>query len=667
MTTFGKGKFYESENEFLLEKKFKTLSFWFGVAVILISLLVLIGWIQDIRVFKSISPSWISMKSNTALCFLLAGISIALQNPIKPHINSGYKKTLSITAVSVFGLIAALNLYEYFFKINPSIDELIFKEDARPFATLYPGRMAPITVLCFLLLSIANLFYNYKISSNRIFQIPFLIVCIISLVGLSGYIFNAEEMFAYGGFNSMAFHTVICFFFLSVASLFSRPRDGLMKLVSSDTIGGKLIRKILPFAAILLFLLCWLHLKGEQTGFYNLNFGNGILLISFIIIFAITLYFSAAYLTQFEKEIIVKATELENSLKEISDYKYALDQSSIISITDPEGNIKFINEKFIKIFKFSKEELIGHNHNIINSGHHPKEFFTNLWTTILAGKVWRNDVKSKTKDGSYYWADTTIIPFINGEGKPFQYVAIRNDITKRKEADEEILKINKELHRLSSHLQNIREEERTHIAREIHDELGQQITSLKMDIGWILHKQMTQDIIVASQLQKTLQDLLLLCDGIITTVRKISTELRPAIIDNLGLIAALEWKCNNFEEKMMIPCKFISYIEETKFESNFSINVFRILQEALTNIGRHAKAKSVIVYVINNETEFILQITDDGIGIDTDLITENKTLGISGMKERADLLGGDLIIKGEKNTGTTIKLTIPLKNEYIIG
>ncbi len=142
-----------------------------------------------------------------------------------------------------------------------------------------------------------------------------------------------------------------------------------------------------------------------------------------------------------------KETEenLEKSLKEISDYKYALDESSIVAITDQKGIIKYANHNFCKISKFSYEELVGQDHRIINSGYHPGEFIRNLWVTIANGKIWRGELKNRAKDGSYYWVDTTIIPFLNENGKPYQYVAIRADITQRKHAEEEILLLNEEL------------------------------------------------------------------------------------------------------------------------------------------------------------------------------------------------------------------------------
>ncbi|MBI5858720.1 MAG: PAS domain S-box protein [Sphingobacteriales bacterium] len=235
-------------------------------------------------------------------------------------------------------------------------------------------------------------------------------------------------------------------------------------------------------------------------------------------------------------------------------------------------------------------------------------------------------------------------------------MVIGRDITERKKAELKLQESFKAIRTLTEHLQNIREEERAHIAREIHDELGQQLTVLKMDLSWINKKVGTKDEPVKARIK----DLLTMIDETVKSVRRISSELRPSLLDDLGLVAAIEWQLKEFEKRFEIKTSFSHTDSEIQLRETIKTGVFRIFQESLTNVARHSRAKKVAVSLTVQNNSLILSINDNGAGFEKKILGNKKTLGILGMRERTSMMGGTYEIISKPGEGTSVVVKIPL-------
>ncbi|MEI7812472.1 MAG: ATP-binding protein [Ignavibacteria bacterium] len=241
--------------------------------------------------------------------------------------------------------------------------------------------------------------------------------------------------------------------------------------------------------------------------------------------------------------------------------------------------------------------------------------------------------------------------------------AIQNALAHQKNhiAELQLKNLREQLHRLVAHTQISREEERTEISREIHDELGQALTGLKMDISWLDRKLQTQGI-TDTYIQEKFQAMYSLIKTTITTVRKISSRLRPNIIDYFGIIAAIEWQTQEFQNRTGLECKIIALPKELNIDQNFAIALFRIFQETLTNIVKHANATKVLVSLELYKSNLTLIVKDNGRGITENAISNTMSFGLLGMKERAYLLGGEFEIKADTKGGTIVTTTVPVGN-----
>jgi PAS domain S-box-containing protein len=323
-------------------------------------------------------------------------------------------------------------------------------------------------------------------------------------------------------------------------------------------------------------------------------------------------------------------------------------------------------------YMFSKEgKLLRWNNNIMDISGYTSDELAAMPAIQLVPLEQRELLATKIDNVFNYGIDNAEAELLTKDGQKIPYyftgiyvrynnedclIGVGVDISEK-------IKTQTELRELAKHLQHIREEERTRIAREIHDELGQQLTGLKMDLSW-LQKRSNH---LNTEFDEKLMSSLALVDETVKTVRRISSQLRPSILDDLGLISALEWQSDEMQKRYHIHSLFFSNVSSINLKSEIATAIFRIYQESLTNVLRHAQATEVNTTIELNRNHLILVIADNGIGFDEKFIKDKKTLGLLGMKERTLMLGGTFKIESKEKEGTTLIVNIPFDNLKVIS
>jgi PAS domain S-box-containing protein len=289
------------------------------------------------------------------------------------------------------------------------------------------------------------------------------------------------------------------------------------------------------------------------------------------------------------------------------------------------------------------------------------------------GQIHRGERIAKSIVGTLH-LDICAAPLKDASGNITAVIEIIRDISVLKQAEEKLRKSHEELEQLvkertaeltilsiqlrnlSTYLQEAREKERTLIAREIHDELGQSLTALKMDLSLLTRRLPKGE----NKVLEKAESMAALIETTIQSVKRISTELRPGILDHLGLTAALDWQANEFRKRTGITCDVVCEPDEIVVDRDRTTTVFRIFQETMTNIARHANASKVDVLLKREEKELVLQVKDNGVGIAEEQLSDVGSLGLIGMRERVHYWGGTLAITGTRNKGTMVDARIPL-------
>jgi PAS domain S-box-containing protein len=329
------------------------------------------------------------------------------------------------------------------------------------------------------------------------------------------------------------------------------------------------------------------------------------------------------------------------------------------SISLEDGRFLAVNEQFLRTTEYSREEVIGKTALSLGLWWNPKNRLELMNRLEQDGVVRGFEMELRTKSGQerlFYVS----IERIELDGQPCLLHA-GLDVTEHRLAENAVRASEARLRALSARLESAREEEGRRIAREIHDELGGTLTALKWDLDGVA-KSLSQPTSAddVERIRKALPGMVDLVESTMSTVRRIASDLRPAVLDELGAVAAIEWQVRRFEARTGIRCTWNADADAPDLDRDRATAVFRILQEILTNVLRHAQASLVRVAIRRRSDTFVLDVCDNGRGIAPDELTAARSLGLLGMRERALLVGGEVRIQGVAGIGTTVVVTIPL-------
>jgi PAS domain S-box-containing protein len=371
---------------------------------------------------------------------------------------------------------------------------------------------------------------------------------------------------------------------------------------------------------------------------------------------------------------------LQETLKELADIKFALDQSTIVAITDQRGIISYVNDEFCRISKYSRDELLGQDHRIINSGYHPKEFMRDLWTTIAAGKTWKGDLKNRAKDGSTYWVDTTIVPFLDAEGKPYQYIAIRHEITKLKQAEEKILQQAIELQR-AAQLSFVGE-----LAAGLAHEIKNPLAGIQGTVDILIRRREASD--PETEALQAIRHEVERIDG---TVRALLDRARPRALSAARTsLTDVIWRAVGIARSQAVSAAVRGHRVQIEFEpppediepvadaAQVEDAVLNLIINALEAIEGEGKvAISIRRTESESEAEFdeeaVIEVSDTGTGIsEEDLArifhpffttTKGGTgLGLPAVRRIVRAHGGRVEAKSTVGEGSTFTIHLPLEN-----
>ena len=629
-----------TKNTFLNTTRITVIS---SFTVIVIGLVALAGWIADLDILKSFSYNWVTIKVNTAIGMILSAISLLLYA-------SGKNKRIAFLFAAIVFLLGIVTLCEYWFQWDAYIDNILVKDNL----TLppgEPGRMTKTSAWGGVLLGLTLFFY---FSHNRVLRLiascAIVLVLLQSFVILVAYLYASSQLYKIFQLTSVSLPTIISGILISVAFIFSRPDYGFISVFYKQTSSAKLGRKAIFTGIILVILLGWLRIKGESAEIFDTSMGLSVMVVLFAIFFFLLIWLSTRKLNAAEEELAKTQMELDLIINNVEGIVWEADAKSF--------QFNFVSGQAERLLGYSKSKWID-DPKFWSDHIHPedKEWAINFCINSTKNKVPHEfEYRMIAADGNIIWLRDIVTVVVEND-QPVKLRGIMVDITEQKKAEKELEESYIAIRKLTDRLNHIREEERTSIAREIHDELGQNLMVMKMNADWLNNKIVDSDDVSKQRIKSLLE----IVNNMVETVRRVSFDLRPSLLDDMGLSSAIEWHLDDFEKNSGVKIRFNGFDEEPKINDVIKTGLFRIFQESLTNVARHAGAKELAIDLKSENGDINMTIKDDGRGFDKEKIMAKKTLGILGMKERCTMMGGIYEISSTPGKGTMIMVKIPLK------
>jgi PAS domain S-box-containing protein len=321
-----------------------------------------------------------------------------------------------------------------------------------------------------------------------------------------------------------------------------------------------------------------------------------------------------------------------------------------------DGRVKFWSRGAEAMMGYTKEQAAGKIAHDLLRTEFPQPF-AEIKAELMRVGHWEGDLVKTAKDGRRVVVAGRWALQWSKRGQPPRVLVVNSDITERKRGEESLVLQREQLRALAERLQLVREEDRKQVARDLHDQIGQILTAIKMDMTWMIRHLPETEVDVVARLKESI---VLINDGV-KAVRTICSGLRPGVLDDLGLAAAIEWQANEFASRNGIRCHVTVPVVDLHMDGDRATATFRIFQECLTNVIRHAQANSVRVELRQEEKNIVLVVIDDGIGFhESGVSNSHGSLGLLGMKERAQFCGGDVVIFSSPGNGTTVTVRVPV-------